>query len=118
MAADLKSLVEWKKSCPITAMQLDIRELQTQNKMRKFSDDTVWDDITPRLAKELHSPEHRTRDELVAKLVNHTITLEELKILDPLLDHEANNGNDKRRYAAAMLRPRVLYLIHVQEDKS
>ena len=109
--AIVKSLEIYSKKCnecPIEQVRRDITHLQTQN-------DIFWTVLQPHLAKTIHSPEHKRRDELVDKLVEGTITDREMMELEPMLCAEANNGVEYKRFPAALLLARVKQLILQQQ---
>jgi len=84
----------------------DIREMRARQELY----DQV---LAPHLAGIIHSPVHRTRDELVDRLVEGSITEPEAMRLDcelsKMLDEEQNTD---KRLAAALLLARVRWMLH------
>jgi hypothetical protein len=66
-----------------------------------------WQIIGPSLAKIIHSPDHKQRDELVDKLFRDGLSVDEARILDCLLEvgkEESDNGHDKLIFAFVQTR--------------
>lgn len=100
----VQDLVKRHDVCPIGIVQQDIAGIKKQNEI-------FWAIVVPHSAKEIHSPEHKRRDDLVDKLVQQSINWDELVELEPMLCMEANNGVVEKRLPAALLLTRVQILL-------
>jgi hypothetical protein len=69
-----------------------------------------WKVIEPHIAKIIHSPVHKSRDELVDKFVTSRVTMEEALMLEQQLREALarDDWSNEKRLAAALLLTRVL----------
>ena len=73
-----------------------------------------WKVIEPHVAKIIHSPVHKTRDELVDKFIESRLTLAEALQLEEELREALQDPqiSDEKRLAAALLLARVASIIN------
>jgi hypothetical protein len=77
------------------------------------NDKLYWAAISPHLATIIHSPDHKLRDALVDKLLIETITNEEAKELEIMLEQNIyENKDDNKKLASALLLARTKMLIN------
>jgi hypothetical protein len=90
------------------------------NRVTKVEADNCifWKVINPSLAKIIHSPVHHTRDMLMDKLADQTITIPELSVLEHLLETDKALETDKGLiFAMALALARVKSLLYWSERK-
>lgn len=74
--------------------------------------EVFWKVLEPHMAAIIHSPMHKNRDDLVDRLINKTITLEQAEELICLLEENIKeNHNEGKQLASALLLARTKGLI-------
>jgi hypothetical protein len=91
----------------VEAMNSDLQTVKAENKM-------FWTVLEPHLGKIIHSPVHKTRDELVDRFIEGRLTMDEAPVLECELRNALANDDwpSEKRLAAALLLGRLLSIQH------
>lgn len=88
----------------VTKANERITKIETDNMI-------FWKVLDPHIAQLIHSPEHKERDFLMDKLVEHTLTLQEASRLHCLLEADIKEVEDRNKLvgmAFALIRVKTM----------
>jgi hypothetical protein len=89
-----------------------VKTMHTELEKVKSENALFWKVIEPHIAKIIHSPVHKSRDELVDKFIHDQLSLPEaMKLKEQLCEAlESPDWSNEKRLAAALLLTRVLLI--------